>query len=105
MGRAFEGIKAGLEDAIAFMQGDETRGRVARVGSPPVDVRAIRAKTGKTRQAFATAYRLPLGTVRDWEQAKRRPDTPARVLLAIIDSEPEEVERLIAKAGVAGGAS
>ena len=93
MGRAFEGIKAGLEDAIAYMEGDTTRGRVA---NPPVDVRAIRAKTGKTREAFAAAYGLPVGTVRDWEQEKRRPDTPARVLLGLIEAEPDTVERMIA---------
>jgi len=33
--RPFEGIKAGLEDAIAFAQGDRTRGRVARQGDRP----------------------------------------------------------------------
>jgi putative transcriptional regulator len=41
MTKAFDGIAAGLKDAIAFVQGDSTRGRVA-AGS---DVRAIRAKT------------------------------------------------------------
>lgn len=94
MGRAFEGMKAGIEDAIAYAEGDTTRGRVA---NPSPDVRAIRAKTGKTREAFASAYRLPLGTVRDWEQAKRRPDAPARVLLGLIAAEPDEVERLVAR--------
>lgn len=35
MSSAFEGIKAGLESAIAFVQGDHTRGRVVR-GEWPV---------------------------------------------------------------------
>ena len=54
---------AGLEDAIAYMQGDETRGRVAHVGDPPLDARAIHAATDKTREAFAIAdgLRLKLG--------------------------------------------
>ena len=34
MTKAFKGIVAGLEDAIAFAQGDSTRGRVARRGAP-----------------------------------------------------------------------
>lgn len=41
MTKAFEGIAAGLKDAIAFVRGDTTRGRVA--AGP--DVKAIRAKT------------------------------------------------------------
>lgn len=95
MGRAFEGIKAGLEDAIAYAQGDESRGRVV---NPAIDVRGIRTKTGKTREAFAAAYALPIGTVRDWEQDKRRPDAPARALLRVIEADPAHAERILAQA-------
>jgi putative transcriptional regulator len=94
MGKAFEKISAGLEDAIAFAQGDASRGRVMR----PVDVRAIRAATHKTQTEFARAYHLPVGTIRDWEQNRRNPDAPARVLLSIIERDPETVERLLATA-------
>jgi putative transcriptional regulator len=94
MGRAFDKISAGLEDAIAFAKGDASRGRVAK----PLDVKAIRAASGKkTQAAFASAYRLPLGTVRDWEQHRRQPDAPARVLLAMIEADAQTVEKLIAK--------
>lgn len=94
MGKAFDKISAGLEDAIAFARGDATRGRIAK----PVDVRAIRVATHKTQKEFADAYQLPIGTVRDWEQNRRQPDAPARVLLSLIQAEPETVEHLIAKA-------
>lgn len=94
MGKAFDKISAGLEDAIAFARGDVTRGRVAK----PLDVRAIRSATKKTQKQFAEAYQLPVGTVRDWEQNRRHPDAPARVLLSLIQAEPETVEHLIAKA-------
>lgn len=93
--RAFNKIMAGLEDAIAFAQGDTSRGRIAN----PVDVKKVRAATKKTQAAFARSYRLPLGTVRDWEQNRTAPDAPARALLALIAAEPETVERLLAKSG------
>jgi putative transcriptional regulator len=93
MSKAFDKISAGLEDAIAFAQGDGSRGRVAR----PIDVRAIRIATNKTQKEFAEAYGLPVGTVRDWEQNRRQPDAPARVLLSLIEAEPGTVENLIAK--------
>lgn len=89
---AFAKIAAGLDDAIAYADGDTARARVAA----PLDVRAIRAATRKTQAEFANSYRLPIGTIRDWEQNRRQPDAPARVLLAMIHAEPETVERLIA---------
>ena len=93
MGKAFDKISAGLEDAIAFARGDASRGRVAK----PLDVRAIRSATNKTQKEFAEAYQLPIGTVRDWEQNRRQPDAPARVLLSLIEAAPGAVEGLVAK--------
>ncbi|MGW8189517.1 helix-turn-helix domain-containing protein [Sphingomonas hankookensis] len=94
MATAFEKIAAGLEDAIAFVEGDTTRARVVA----PLDVKRVRAATKKTQADFATAYHLPIGTVRDWEQNRRQPDAPARVLLSMIAADPHAVESLIAKA-------
>lgn len=53
-----------------------TAEQLARMRRVP-DVRALRARLGMTQQQFAHAYRLPLGTVRDWEQGRTRPDPPA----------------------------
>jgi putative transcriptional regulator len=91
MKSAFDKIAAGLGDAIAYAEGDQDRGRVAA----PLDVAAIRKRTGKTQDQFARAYRLPIGTVRDWEQSRSQPDAPARILLALIGAEPETIERLV----------
>ena len=91
--KAFDKIAAGLEDAIAYAGGDAGRGRVAA----PLDVGAIRKATGKTQDQFATDFGLTLGAVRDWEQKRRQPEGPARVLLSLIQAEPQTVERLLAK--------
>lgn len=93
MKSAFDKIAAGLADANAYAGGDASRGRVATV-----DVKDIRAATGKSQAAFAASYRLPIGTVRDWEQQRRQPDAPARVLLSMIAADPETVERLVSNA-------
>ncbi|WP_230769547.1 helix-turn-helix domain-containing protein [Sphingomonas sp. Leaf4] len=93
MSSAFDKIAAGLTDAIAFAEGDTTRARVAS----SLDVKRVRAATKKTQSQFAESYRLPIGTVRDWEQNRRQPDAPARVLLSMIAVDPETVESLIAK--------
>ena len=49
MTEAFEKIAAGLADAIAYTEGDTTKGRVAA----GLDVKAIRDKTKFTQAKFA----------------------------------------------------
>lgn len=91
----FNGIIAGLQDAIAFVQGDTTRGRIA--AGP--DVKAIRAKTRLSQAKFAESLRVPVGTVRDWEQHRRSPDAPARTLLGMVDADPQAALALIERMG------
>lgn len=88
----FKSMRRGLAQAETFKMGN----REGYAVHEPVDVKAIRAATNKTQAEFATTYHLPIGTLRDWEQNRRQPDTPARVLLSIIQRDPEAVERLIA---------
>jgi len=92
--KAFDKIMEGMDDAIAFAGGDESKGRVAK----PVDVKAIRIAHNMTQAKFAKTYKLPIGTVRDWEQKRRQPDAPARALLTIIERDPEAAEKLLAVA-------
>ena len=92
MKQAFDKIAAGLNDAIAFAEGDETRGRAVR----PVDLRALRQRIGKTQGQFSADFKLPLGTVRDWEQHRREPDTGSKVYLSMIEADPEGVRRILA---------
>lgn len=61
----------------------------------PVDVKAIRRKTGMTQQEFARTFSLNLGALRDWEQQRRMPRGPARALMQIIDREPEAARRAL----------
>ena len=61
------------------------------------DVGAIRQRLGLTQASFAARFGISLGALRDWEQNRRQPEAPARVLLTVIDREPEAVERALAK--------
>lgn len=79
------------------------RGMIREAGVkaiPPdeVDVRAIREKFGLSQSAFAARFGFTAASVRQWEQGRRRPHGPARVLLAIIAREPAAVRRAL-KAG------
>lgn len=60
-----------------------------------VAVGALRRRLGLTQDEFARRYRLPIGTVRDWEQGRSVPDAPAWALLRAIDGEPEVLARVL----------
>jgi putative transcriptional regulator len=88
---------AGLQDALAYAQGDTTRGQIHTVQVPEtVDVQAIRKRLGLTQAAFAQRYGFALSSIRNWEQGRRHPEGPARILLLVIDKEPEAVHRVLA---------
>lgn len=61
-------------------------------------VKVIRQRLGMTQAEFAQAFRLPITTLRDWEQHRSRPDAPARALLLAIERDPETLRRLLASA-------
>jgi len=55
----------------------------------------VRRALGLTQEEFAARYHIPLGTLRDWEQDRVRPDQPARAYLTVIARNPEGVERAL----------
>lgn len=58
-----------------------------------VDVRAVRKRTKLTQEKFAIIYGLDLGTLKNWEQGRSKPDAAANTLLMTIYSNPQAVER------------
>ncbi len=51
----------------------------------------IRRALGLTQEDFAARFRIPLGTLRDWEQGAAEPDSCARAYLTVIARNPEAV--------------
>jgi putative transcriptional regulator len=60
-----------------------------------IDAAAIRNKTGLSQAAFARRIGVPVGTIRNWEQGRRSPQGPARILLALLDRNPKIVEETL----------
>lgn len=81
--------KQGVNEAIACQQDPQTEARVHRI--QPLDVKAIRAQTGLTQQAFAARFGMSFGTLRHWERGDRQPQGPAKVLLRVIAANPQAV--------------
>lgn len=58
-------------------------------------VKIIRRALGLTQEAFSARYRIPLGTLRDWEQGRSEPDQPARAYLRVIAAEPTVIAQAL----------
>lgn len=98
MTRSGSRILKGAREALAFASG-EADVESYNVHIPAeVDVKAIRRKLGLSQQAFAARFGFSVGRIRDWEQNRSNMDAPSRILLTIIDKEPEAVERALSAA-------
>lgn len=92
---------ADLEVAVADREAatfDEAMQRQGmRVHVPEtVDVKAIRRATGLSQARFAERFGFDLASIRNWEQGRRRPEGPARVLLMVIKHNPQAVQDALA---------
>jgi putative transcriptional regulator len=68
-----------------------------RAYNPPVpNVKAIRQKLGLSQAAFAHRFGFSVRTVQQWEQGRAVPDRPARILLRVIETDPQAVEHALA---------
>jgi putative transcriptional regulator len=65
-------------------------GDVKRMKRTP-QVKIIRRALGLSQEDFSTRFRIPLGTLRDWEQSRKDPDAAARAYLRVIARNPDAV--------------
>ena len=84
-----------MRQALAYAKGEKVAAGVTAVMVPNVDVREIRRRLGLSQ--FAAKFGFAPASVRNWEQRRRVPDGPARILLAVIGEHPEVVESVLRK--------
>jgi len=84
-------------DPTALPVEDRKRSSLGPVGRVSLPKR-IRWSLHMSQIEFAKTFRIPLGTLRDWEQHRRDPDRAAQAYLAVIAREPEAVRRALARA-------
>ena len=56
---------------------------------PETEVRALRERFGLSQDKFANLVGISVATLRNWEQGRRKPEGPARVLLRVASQHPE----------------
>jgi putative transcriptional regulator len=90
-------LVAAMGEALAIARGDAQPAAAHQIALvPDIDVRALRAKLGLSREQFARRFRFPTRTVQEWEQGRRRPDQSARAYLTVIDRNAKAVEDALA---------
>lgn len=90
-----EALIESLNDALDHARGEASGVRATSVAV--TDVRAIRRKLNMSQQAFAEAFRIPLPTLKNWEQGRRHPDAPAAAYLLAISRRPAEISAALAQ--------
>lgn len=96
--RAFEKIAAGMQDAIAYVDGTADRSRYVIHVPEAIDVKKIRKRLHLTQDAFAERFGFTQSQVREWEQHRSAPPRGVRAYLKVIERDHEAVERALAAA-------
>jgi len=63
---------------------------------PEPEVRKIREQYGLSQDKFATLMGISVATLRNWEQGRRKPEGPARVLLRVAATHPDALLDIVA---------
>lgn len=96
----FEELLQSVRDAGAIRRGEMAPGRITTatdLGVPHLDVQKVRSGMNLSQTRFAELLGISPRTLEGWEQRRRDPDGPARVLLYVAAAHPEIVLQTVAK--------
>lgn len=85
----FEELLQSVHEGGEILRGEREPSRSFHFEEP--DVRSLREKHGLSQTKFATLMGISVGTLRNWEQGRRKPEGSARVLLHVVAKHPEAV--------------
>ncbi len=88
-------LETALGEVLAHARGETSL--PCRIVDDPAAERivALRKRMKLSRRKFADRFGLDARAVQDWEQGRRVPNRAARVLLTVIDQDPEAVVRAL----------
>jgi len=84
----FQELKQSLREANRIKRGRLKPGRVFLV-RPESKIVRVRGKLGLSQTRFAAILGISTDTLQNWEQGRRSPTGPAKVLLRIAARHPE----------------
>lgn len=90
----FEELFESVKQGGAILRGKMKPSRTFEF--PKSEVRKIREQYGLSQDKFARLMGISAATLRNWEQGRRKPEGPARILLMIAAKHPETLLDLMA---------
>jgi putative transcriptional regulator len=93
----FEELLQSVKEGGDILHGRRKPSRAFQAGEP--DVRAVRERYQLSQSKFAALMGISAGTLRNWEQGRRKPEGSARILLRIVARHPEAVLDVVRTAG------
>ncbi len=84
-------IDASTEEDIRRMAIEDGDDPDAPVEGFAPSVKTLRLRHEMTQEQFASALRIPVKTLRNWEQGRAPPDPAARALLTVLAKNPRAV--------------
>jgi len=91
----FRELVASVREGGAILRGQAEASRAFVVEEP--DVAAIREEYGLSQAKFAALLGISVRTLQNWEQGRRQPQGPAKVLLRVASRHPEAVLDVVRK--------
>lgn len=85
----FAELITSVKEGAAILRGEKGAARTFHLN--PLDIKGIREGYGLTQVEFAAMLGISVRTLRNWEQGRRTPEGPARVLLCVAEKHPQAV--------------
>jgi putative transcriptional regulator len=85
----FTELVASVREGASILRGEKTPARTFVVDGP--NVKRLRATYQLSQNEFSALLGISVKTLRNWEQGRRLPEGPARILLQVAAKHPEIV--------------
>ena len=85
----FNELVESVRQGGAILRGKAKPSRAFEIAAP--DVKRIRPQYQLSQSEFAALMGISVATLRNWEQGRRAPEGPARVLLQVAAKHPDAV--------------
>jgi len=95
--KVFDELLESVRQGGEILRGKRRPSRRFEIAEP--NARAVRRRHGLSQDQFAALMGISVATLRNWEQGRRKPRGPARVLLVVAARHPEAVFGTVKRMG------
>ena len=89
----FEELVESIREGGAILRGEKKASRAYHFDES--NVTGLRERYGLSQPKFAALLGISVKTLRNWEQGRRKPQGPARILLRVAAQHPEAILEVV----------